>query len=227
MKLSDNGIKLLKQFEGFEAKPYLDAAGIPTIGYGNTFYLDGTPVKMTDSEITQEQGTNLMLNVLVKFENAVTELVHIPLNQNQFDALVLLVYNIGINAFKNSTLLERLNAGLYKDAADQFDRWVYANKIVLKGLVRRRAQEKALFLMPPDVRDVKIKTLETNLKDIKMLEGKKTIIGMLIMLISGLLGAFGIDLGIDWTALETAIGVIVGAAINLYGYFVTKRGSNA
>ena len=71
-----------------------------------------------------------------------------PLTQNQFDALLSLEYNIGITYFKSSTLLRLLNQGKYNDAANQFDRWVYANKKKLAGLVKRRSIEKALFLKP-------------------------------------------------------------------------------
>lgn len=212
MKTSDSGIKLIKQFEGFMSKPYLDAAGVPTIGYGSTFYANGQPVLMKDEAITEEQASNLMLNVLVKFEDAVNKSVTVPLNQNQFDALVSLTYNIGIAAFKNSTLLERLNAGLYKDAAEQFSRWVYSNKVVLKGLQKRRDQEKTLFLMPPS------NVSEFNVKETKMLNGYKTYIGIAISVVSALAAAFGRDWGIDWSGLELAITNAVAALIAVYGY---------
>ena len=207
MKTSDNGIALIKEFEGFVAEPYLDAAGVPTIGYGNTFYANGQPVLMKDEAITEKQAETLMLNVLAKFESGVSELVHIPLNQNQFDALVSLAYNIGLSAFKNSTLLERLNAGLYKDAAEQFLRWVYADKVVLKGLQTRRQKEKTLFLMAVDKQEKQ-----------EMLNGYKTYIGIAISVISALAAAFGKDWGIDWAGFEVAVTAAVGAIISVYGY---------
>ena len=82
----------------------------------------------------------------VNFESAVYENVKVGLNQNQFDALVSLTYNIGIGAFSKSTLLKKLNAGDYKGTSNQFDVWVNAGGKRLDGLVKRRAKEKALFL---------------------------------------------------------------------------------
>lgn len=207
MKTSNNGIALIKEFEGFRSAPYLDAVGVPTIGYGNTFYDNGQPVLMKDDAITEEQATRLMFLVLAKFETGVNDAVKVPLNQNQFDALASLAYNIGLAAFKSSTLLERLNAGLYKDAAEQFMRWVYADKVVLKGLQTRRQKEKTLFLMAVDKQEKQ-----------EMLNGYKTYIGIAISVISALAAAFGKDWGIDWAGFEIAVTAAVGAIISVYGY---------
>ncbi len=95
MKTSQKGIDLILSFEGFSAKPYLDSAGIPTIGYGNTYYPGGKKVTMRDPAITREKGVELFSSVLPTYEKIVNAKVKIPLTQNQFDALVSHTYNTG------------------------------------------------------------------------------------------------------------------------------------
>ena len=95
---------------------------------------------------TPEQAKSYFKHDLAKFEKTVNESVTVPLTQNQFDALVSLTYNIGSGAFNNSTLLKKLNKGDYQGAADQFLVWNKAGGKVMKGLVRRREAERALFL---------------------------------------------------------------------------------
>ena len=146
MKTSNKGIELLKRFEGLSLKPYKDAIGVATIGYGCTCYKDGTAVKITDIPISNEQAEALLRETLVQYESGVLELVRVPLNQNQFDALVCFAYNVGIGNLKKSTLLKRLNDGCYTDAAEQFLRWNRAGGRVLNGLAKRRKLEKELFL---------------------------------------------------------------------------------
>lgn len=146
MKTSEKGINLIKSFEGFSSTPYLDIAKIPTIGYGFTHYLDDTKVKLSDKPISKEQAENLLKLSLKNFENGVNENVKVPLTQNQFDALVCFVYNVGGTAFKNSTLLKKLNVGDYAGASQEFLRWNKAGGAENKGLTRRREAEKALFL---------------------------------------------------------------------------------
>ena len=145
MKVSQFGIDLICGFEGLELKAYDDGVGVWTIGYGTTIYPNGAKVKKGDT-CTLEQAKSYMTHDLKRFESAVCENVRVGLNQNQFDALVSLTYNIGIGAFTKSTLLKKLNAGDYKGAAAQFDVWVIAGGKRLDGLVKRRAKEKALFL---------------------------------------------------------------------------------
>lgn len=142
---SPSGVDLICNFEGKRLKAYDDGVGVWTIGFGTTIYPDGVRVKKGDI-CTEAQARSYMQNDLKKFELAVNNAVIVPLNQNQFDALVSLVYNIGTNAFKNSTLVKKLNAKDYKGAADQFDVWVNAGGNRMQGLVNRRAKEKALFL---------------------------------------------------------------------------------
>ncbi|MCU4423706.1 lysozyme [Acinetobacter sp. WU_MDCI_Abxb74] len=145
MSLSLGGIDLICNFEGLKLRAYDDGNGVWTIGYGTTRYPNGKRVSEGD-RCTLEQAKAYMQHDLKIFERAVNSFVKVPLKQNQFDALVSLTYNIGVDAFKNSTLLKKLNLGDYKEAANQFDVWVNAGGKRLQGLVNRRAIEKKLFL---------------------------------------------------------------------------------
>jgi len=145
MKVDSAGIELIGQFEGLRLNAYDDGTGVWTIGWGTTVYPDGTKVKKGDS-ITLKQAKHYKAHSLAKFEKAVNDAVDVPLNQNQFNALVSLAYNIGVGAFTNSTLVKRLNEGNYKAAADQFLVWVNAGGKRMQGLVNRRNKERELFL---------------------------------------------------------------------------------
>ena len=142
MKISTNGIDLICSFEGLRLKAYDDGVGVWTIGYGTTV-INGTKVKKGDT-CTVEQAKSYMANDLKQFESAVNQ-VKVPLNQNQYDALVSLAYNIGVSAFLNSTLFKKLNAKDYKGAAEQFPRWNRAGGKVMRGLTNRRSKERKLF----------------------------------------------------------------------------------
>jgi lysozyme len=148
MKVSKNGLDLIKQFEGLRLKPYLCSAGVATIGYGSTMYADGRKVTLKDAAITESQALELLAKTLGKYEKAVNDYVKVPLTQNEFDALVSFTYNLGAGNLLSSTLLKKLNAGDKAGAANQFDVWNKAGGKVLQGLVTRRAAEKALFLKP-------------------------------------------------------------------------------
>ena len=139
------GLKLIAQFEGCYLQAYLCPANVWTIGIGTTIYPNGVKVKKGD-KCTLEQAHEYLAHDMIEFEKTVNDSVKVPLSQNQFDALVSLAYNIGSGAFKNSTLLKKLNAKDYQGAADQFLRWNKGGGKVLKGLVRRREAERALFL---------------------------------------------------------------------------------
>jgi lysozyme len=141
MNISQKGIDLIKSFEGCSLSAYKCPAGVWTIGYGHT----GSNVTQ-GVKITQEQAENMLKQDLAIHCNNVSRLVKVPLNQNQFDALVSFEYNVGYSAFASSTLLKLLNQKKYKESAEQFDLWKYAGKKVLAGLVRRRQAEKSLFL---------------------------------------------------------------------------------
>jgi len=139
MHTSQKGLDLIKSFEGLRLSAYRCPADIPTIGYGTT-----SGVKMGDT-ITKERAEEMLREDVKRFEDQVLRLVKVPLTQGQFDALTSFVYNLGPGNLSNSTLLRLLNAGDYKGAAAQFDRWNKAGGKVLAGLARRRAAERALF----------------------------------------------------------------------------------
>ncbi len=144
-KLDIEGVKLLEQLEGLKLKAYKCSAGVWTIGLGNTFYYDDIKVKEGDS-ISKIQAYSLFFIIAVNFEKAINENVKVKINQNQFNALFCFVYNVGISAFKNSTLLRILNTNPNDgNIAKQFLRW---NKIAgkeSKGLTNRRIKESSLY----------------------------------------------------------------------------------
>ncbi|MGL5751093.1 MAG: lysozyme [Paraclostridium sp.] len=146
MKISKNGLNLIKQFEGFSSTPYLCPAKIPTIGFGSTYYPDGKKVTLQDKEITEEKAFEILEYIANKdFGSNINKVVKVPLNQNQLDALVSFAYNVGNGNFNSSTLLRWLNQGNYKEASMQLLRWNKSKGIVLNGLTKRRKSEKALF----------------------------------------------------------------------------------
>lgn len=109
-KLDDNGYKALHEREGLKLKPYLDTRNVPTISMGVTFYPGGRKVTMKDRALTLDEANELGKLTADKFALEVDKLVKSNVNQNQFNALVSLAYNIGLNGFKNSTVLRLVNA---------------------------------------------------------------------------------------------------------------------
>ena len=142
MDIGRLGLNLIKVFEGLSLSAYRCPAGVLTIGYGHTGDV------YEDQVIDMDEAELLLQQDLEKFEDAVVDVVNVPINQNQFDALVSFTYNIGIGAFRKSTLLNLLNEEKYAEAAEQFLRWTKAGGVVLPGLVRRRIEERKLFLTP-------------------------------------------------------------------------------
>jgi lysozyme len=108
--MDDKGLEFLIKEEGLRLKPYLDSRKIPTIGIGCTYYEDGTKVKMTDPSISKERALSLFKNIREFYEKAVYSVTRDDINQNQFNSLTSICYNIGIQGFKGSTLLKRVNA---------------------------------------------------------------------------------------------------------------------
>ena len=137
--LGPDGLALIKQFEGLKLNAYKCPADVWTIGYGTT-----TGVKPGQA-ITEARAEELLRADVAKFVAGINDAVTVPLTQGQFDALVSLAYNIGLGAFRTSTLLRLLNKREYASAAKQFDRWNRAGGRVLAGLSRRRAAERKLF----------------------------------------------------------------------------------
>lgn len=145
MSVSNKGVDLICEFEGKRLVAYDDGVGVWTIGFGTIKYPSGNRVKKGDT-CTLEQAKEYMRHDLIEFEHTVNSSVKVPLNQNQFDALVSLAYNIGSSAFKSSTLVKKLDSGDYQGAADQFNVWINAGGKRMQGLVNRRDKEKLLFL---------------------------------------------------------------------------------
>ncbi|ALL39105.1 MULTISPECIES: lysozyme [Serratia] len=145
MKISDDGMALIKRFEGLRLQAYQDSVGVWTIGYGWTQPVAGRKVG-AGMAIDAATAERLLVCGVAQFEQGVERLVAVTITQGQFDALVSFAYNLGLRALEKSTLLRRLNAGDRQGAADQFGRWVNAGGVRLDGLVARRAAERALFL---------------------------------------------------------------------------------
>lgn len=147
MQISQNGLDLIKEFEGFRSNPYKCSANVPTIGYGSTYYRNGKKVTFNDKPITEDEANSLLTYIANKdFGDKINNLVKVELNQNQFDALVSFCYNLGMGNFKTSTLLKKINLGDFKGAGEEFLKWDKANGKPLAGLTRRRQKEKELFL---------------------------------------------------------------------------------
>ena len=140
MKTSAEGLSLIKKFEGCELYAYQCSAGVWTIGYGHT--KDVEP----GMQITKEDAEEMLVEELHEYESYINDFVTAPLSQNQFDALVSWVYNLGPANLKASTMLKVLNAGKYEDVPAQMKRWNKAGGKVLEGLIRRREAESLLFL---------------------------------------------------------------------------------
>jgi len=138
--INQAGLNFIKDFEGCILEAYKDAVGVLTIGYGHTKGVTW------EQRITQKEAEEFLKEDLNYFENSVSELVKVPLSDNQFAALVSFTFNVGENALASSTLLRLLNSGDYQGASNQFRQWVYGDGKVLAGLVRRRAAERDLFL---------------------------------------------------------------------------------
>lgn len=143
--ISDEGQKEIERSEGCFLKAYQDIVGVWTIGFGSTCYPDGSLVKKGDI-ITEEEAEQMLRYNLDKTAKKLSEVIKVDCTQNQVDAIHSFVYNIGFNAFKNSTFLKLLNQGEYDRAASEFGRWVYAGGRKIRGLKLRRKREKELFL---------------------------------------------------------------------------------
>ena len=150
-RVGPRAIALLHHFEGCRLTAYRCPAGVPTIGWGNTVYANGKPVQMGDT-ITQATADELFRAVLAKFEVAVEKAAP-GTPPHQFGALTAFAYNVGIGALQSSTLLRLHRAGNHAGAAKQFLRWDKTGGKVLKGLQRRRAAERLLYLNQLDAFD--------------------------------------------------------------------------
>lgn len=146
MKTGQNGLNLIKEFEGCKLMAYKCPAGVWTIGIGSTFHKDGSKVKQGENLASEQQAMDLLSATLASYEYAVNT-IHVQLTQNEFDALVCLCYNIGAGNFASSTLVKMLKSGDdKKEIAKQFLRWNKAGGVEMAGLTRRRQAEADLFL---------------------------------------------------------------------------------
>lgn len=135
----------IKESEGFSLTAYRDSGGVWTIGYGTTVYPNGEAVKQGDT-ITANQAEEYFQHDLQNFASGVSAAVEVPLNNNQFNALVSLAYNIGLGAFRNSTLLRFVNENPNNPLIyNEFLRWVYDNGSYVAGLMNRRKEEADLY----------------------------------------------------------------------------------
>lgn len=143
MKTSQNGIDLIKSFEGCKLTAYKCSAGVNTIGFGNTFYTNGNKVKLSD-KITQAGADKLFLDLLPKYEKTVLNSIKVPLTQNQFDALVSFCWNCG----SSKTLFKMVNEKFSEMNIVGFwtSHYIMGGGKVLNGLVRRRKAEASLFI---------------------------------------------------------------------------------
>lgn len=146
MKLSDKGYELIKRFEGYSDRPYKCPAGISTIGYGNTYYPNGTKVKITDKQITREYANEILAHTADEFAEDVLKLVKSKINVNQLNALTSFAYNVGVANLQKSTLLKLVNINPNDgNIAKEFLKWNKAAGKVLNGLTNRRIAESSLY----------------------------------------------------------------------------------
>lgn len=139
--ITQEGLDLIKSFEGFSPTVYLCSAGVPTIGYGHA-------IKRGEqfTSISQEDAENILAKDVEVAEKGVLRLISVPLSDGQFDALVSFSFNLGTGALQRSTLRQKVNREEYTDASDEFLKWVRAGGRIVKGLVRRREAERRMFL---------------------------------------------------------------------------------
>lgn len=140
-------IDLCKHFEGFRPKPYLCPAGVPTIGYGSTYYANGQRVSMSDSAITKEQADLLLRNELHKtYLPGVLRLCPVlSMHNHKLNAIVDFAFNLGVGRLQSSTLRRKINAQDWQGAQNELQKWVRGGGRVLPGLVLRRKAEGVYF----------------------------------------------------------------------------------
>lgn len=180
MRISEKGLAMIEKFEGCLLKASNKLDGVWTIGYGQTGRYYGKRVRRGMTTTKAEAHAWLRDHSIKTYEDAVTQAVKVPLNQNQFDALVSFTYNVGVGALKQSTALRKLNAGDYAGAADALTMWTKCRRKVLAGLVRRRKEERALFLTPvtqPQTGNTDLLRKGDKGDDVKLLQHRLNILG--------------------------------------------------
>jgi lysozyme len=144
--INECGLGIIKKYEGLRLDVYRDPIGIPTIGYGSIWGIDGDRVRMDHRKVTEEEAGFLLQRDVGKAERYVGHLIDVPITINMFSATVSLVYNIGSGNFQNSQIRMRINRKNYAGAAAIWWQWRRARGRIYRGLVLRRAMERELFL---------------------------------------------------------------------------------
>ena len=144
--MTDEGLDLIKLYDGYSSSPYLCPAQHWTIGYGAIWGLDGKRVTEDHPDINKDQADQLLRRDVRKSQIAVLRLIKVPLEDGQFDSLCSFVFNLGSGSLQSSTLRRKINRGDYIGAADEFPRWVFAGGRKLKGLIKRRNHERLMFI---------------------------------------------------------------------------------
>jgi lysozyme len=143
--INARGLSIIRRFEGLRLEPYLCPANVASIGYGAT-RIGGRKVTLKTRPISEARANELLGEQVRTYEQAVVRLIKSPLTWNEFSSLVSFCYNVGAGALQRSTLRQKLNRGDYLGAANEFPKWRMGGGRVLPGLVRRRAEERSLFL---------------------------------------------------------------------------------
>ena len=139
MKISEDGLELIKKFEGCETTAYQDSVGVWTIGFGHTKGVEeGQTCSIEDAE-------SMLADEMDEYEGYINNMVKVDLQQHEFDALVAWVYNLGPTNLGESTMLKVLNGGQFDRVPDEMNRWTRAGGEILEGLVRRRQAESLMF----------------------------------------------------------------------------------
>lgn len=140
MHTSDIGLNLIKKYEGLRLKAYKCPAGVLTIGYGHTNNV------RPDDVITEQQAVELLLRDVYDCEGVISHLITKTLNQGQFDACISFIFNVGAGNFQKSTLRRKINEGDFESASKEFSKWVFSKGKKLNGLIKRREEERKLFI---------------------------------------------------------------------------------
>ncbi|MBI5121353.1 MAG: lysozyme [Rhodospirillales bacterium] len=144
-RMTEDGLALIKRFEGFSAKPYLCPAGWWTIGWGAIHGRDGQPVTAATPPVAEDEAETLLRRDVAVVERAVLRLIAVPLTDRQFDALTSFAFNLGGGALQRSTLRRKVNREEHADVPGEFGKWVWGSGRKLPGLVRRREAEAILY----------------------------------------------------------------------------------
>ena len=180
MRISEKGLAMIEKFEGCLLKASNKLDGVWTIGYGQTGRYYGKKVRKGMTTTKALAHAWLRDHSIKTYEDAVNKNIKVSINQNQFDALVSFTYNVGVGALKQSTALRLLNQGDYTGAADALTMWTKCNGKVLAGLVRRRKEERALFLTPvtqPQTGNTDLLRKDDKGDDVKLLQHRLNLVG--------------------------------------------------